>query len=234
MDLFFSQEPKIVLQNKKFRSYVKYLRSVGTQYSVTQPSSTKKSETPVLTHQLGISSCTFLGFCREVHPTKSKLSKWKDFLTRRWRCWSFINVLNFVGVIQILAERLFLQKRWQLKTKSIKDSKFCLSESTCCECVFKRIERADWRDSLYRNTLQARSTVHRTTNTPCCRPTLISLTATFWLFILCMWPELWAGNSFATLDGPSRAMIHLHSNSSDLFKTFCSKILQPCSLIFYK
>lgn len=138
----------------------------------------------------------FLGFCRKVYPTKSKLSKWEDFLTRRWRCWSFINVLKFVGVIQLLAERLFPQKRWQLKTKSIKDSKFCLSESTCCECVFKRIERADWRDSLYRNTLQARSTVHRTTNTPCCRPTLISLTATFWLFILCMWPELGTGNSF--------------------------------------
>lgn len=196
MDLFFSQGPKIVLQNKKSRSYVKYLRLVGTQYSVTQPSFTKKSETPVLTHQLGISSCMFLGFCRKVYPTKSKLSKWKDFLTRRWRCWSFTNVLKVVGVIQLLAERLFPQKRRQLKTKSIKDPKFCLSESICCECVFKRIEGADWRDSLQRNTLQAISTVHRTTNTHCCRPTLISLTAMFWLFILCMRPELGTGNSF--------------------------------------
>lgn len=147
---------------------MKYLRIIGTQlYSVSQPSFTKKSETPVLTNQLGISSCIFLGVCRKVYPTKSKLSKWKDFLTRRWRCWSFINELKFVRVIQILAERLFPQKRSQLKTKSIKDLKFCLSESIF-ECVFKSVPTDAilcieilFKEDLPFTELQTR---------PCCRP----------------------------------------------------------------
>lgn len=193
MDLSFSQEPKIVFQNKKFRSYVKYLRLVGTQYSVTKPSSTKKSETPVLTHQLGISSCMFLGFCRKVYLTNFKPSKWKDFLTRRWKCWSFIDVLEFVGVIQLLAERLFPQKRWQLKTKSIKDSKFCLSEWTCCECVFKSVptdatlcKEILFKQDLPFTELQIRPVVGLSDQSNSNVLTIYS----------CMWRELGTGNSF--------------------------------------